>query len=262
MTDQQHPAEPVIVHLPAEIDIANAEDVGQQLRAAFTRGAAVVIADLTSTIFCDSSRACQLVLSHNYADARDAQMRFVIPDRNMLRVLTVTGIDQLLPTYPNLDAAVSAGPVLDGTRHPGDHVQAASGPGHPPDRRRTSRGRSRSGVALAPSEGRAEGALLTAILLGSRLERREDGLRLQSAPAPTRCGAQLARSAAGGLVRADAAVAPLGLRRQAAPDARRFPGLTPASCPAGAASRWSQRCCAQRWFYVRWRPCPARSARP
>ena len=102
------------MRLPAEIDIANAEDVGEQLRSAFTRGAAVVIADLTSTVFCDSSGARQFVLTHNYADFHDAQVRFVIPDRNTLRVLTVSGIDQLLSIYPSLDAAVSAGPVPDG----------------------------------------------------------------------------------------------------------------------------------------------------
>jgi anti-sigma B factor antagonist len=96
----------VIVLLPAEIDMANAEDVGEQLRAAFTRGAAVVIADLTSTVFCDSSGVRQLVLSHNYADFNGAQMRFVIPNRSILRVLDLTGIDQLLSIYPSLDAAV------------------------------------------------------------------------------------------------------------------------------------------------------------
>ena len=107
MTDLEQSAEPVIVRLPAEIDLANAEDVGEQLRSALTRGAAVVIADLTSTVFCDSAGARQLVLSHYDADFHDAQIRFVIPDRNMLRALTVTGIDQLLSIYPSLDAAVS-----------------------------------------------------------------------------------------------------------------------------------------------------------
>jgi anti-sigma B factor antagonist len=114
VTDLPHPAEPVIVRLPAEIDLANAENVGEQLRSAFTRGAAVVIADLTSTVFCDSAGARQLVLSHNYADFHDAQVRFAIPNRNMLRVLDLTGIDQLLSIYPSLDAALSAGPVPDG----------------------------------------------------------------------------------------------------------------------------------------------------
>ena len=113
MTDLERPAEPVIVRLPAEIGLANAEDVGEQLRSAFTRGAATVIADLISTVFCDSSGARQFVLSHNYADFHDAQLRFVIPERNVLRVLTLTGIDQLLSIYPSLDAALSAGSVLD-----------------------------------------------------------------------------------------------------------------------------------------------------
>ena len=97
-----------------DTDMANAERVGEQLRSAFTRGAAVVIADLTSTVFCDSAGARQFVLAHNYAAAHDAQLRFVIPDRNMLRVLTLTGLDQLLSIYPSLDAAVSAGPALAG----------------------------------------------------------------------------------------------------------------------------------------------------
>jgi anti-sigma B factor antagonist len=72
-----------------------------------------VIADLTSTVFCDSAGARQFVLSHNYADFHDAQMRFVIPDPNMLRIVTLTGLDQLLSIYPSLDAALSAGPALD-----------------------------------------------------------------------------------------------------------------------------------------------------
>ena len=65
MTDLEQSAEPVIVRLPAQIDLANAEDVGEQLRSAFTRGAAVVIAGLTPIVFCDSSGARQLALSHS-----------------------------------------------------------------------------------------------------------------------------------------------------------------------------------------------------
>jgi anti-anti-sigma factor len=91
--------------------VTNAERVGEELCSAFSRGASVVIADLTSTVFCDCAGARQFVLTHNYAGAHDAQIRFVIPGRNMLRVLPLTGIDQLLAIYPSLDAAVSAGPV-------------------------------------------------------------------------------------------------------------------------------------------------------
>lgn len=111
MTDLDQSAEPVVVRLPAEIDMANAEEVGDQLRSALTCGAAAVIADLTSTAFFDSSGARQFVLAHKYAAAHDARMRFVISDSNLLRVLTLTGLDQLLSIYPSLDAAMSADPL-------------------------------------------------------------------------------------------------------------------------------------------------------
>jgi anti-sigma B factor antagonist len=106
-------ADPVIVRLPAEIDMANAQDVGERLCSAFTPGVSVVIADLTSTVFCDSAGLRQFVMAHNYAGAHDAQVRFAIPHPSTLRVLKLTGFDQLLSIYPSLGAAVSAEPALD-----------------------------------------------------------------------------------------------------------------------------------------------------
>jgi anti-sigma B factor antagonist len=114
VTDLEQVTGPVVVHLPAEIDMVNAERVGEELCSAFIQGAAVVIADLTSTVFCDCAGARQFVLAHNLADARGTQIRFAIPGRNTLRVLTLTGLDQVLSIYPSLDAAVSAGPALAG----------------------------------------------------------------------------------------------------------------------------------------------------
>jgi anti-sigma B factor antagonist len=106
-TDREQPTEPVVVRLPAKIDLISAERVGERLCSAFTLGAAVVIADLTSTLFCDSAGIRQFVLAHNYANAHHAQLRFVIPERNVLRVLAMTGLDEFLSVYPSLDAAMS-----------------------------------------------------------------------------------------------------------------------------------------------------------
>jgi hypothetical protein len=47
VTDLQPVTGPVVMRLPAEIDMDNVEHVGEQLCSAFTRGAAVVLADLT-----------------------------------------------------------------------------------------------------------------------------------------------------------------------------------------------------------------------
>jgi anti-sigma B factor antagonist len=114
VTDAQPVTEPVIVRLPAEIDIANAEDVGEQLRCAFTPGITLVIADLTATVFCDSSGLRQLLLAHRRAQACHAQVRFAIPHREVLGVLQVTELDRLLSVYPSLNAAMSARPAPDG----------------------------------------------------------------------------------------------------------------------------------------------------
>jgi anti-sigma B factor antagonist len=114
VTDAEPVTKPVIVRLPAEIDIANAEDVGEQLRSAFTHGVTLVIADLTATVFCDSSGLRQLLVAHRRAQARHAQVRFAIPHREVLVVLKVTEVDRLLSVYPNLDAAMSARPAPDG----------------------------------------------------------------------------------------------------------------------------------------------------
>ncbi len=110
MPDPQPLAKPVIVGLPAEIDAANAAGAGLRLCAAFAPGVTVVIADLTQTVFCDSSGVSQLVLAYHCAAAHGAQLRLVVPHPNVLGVLKLTGLDGLLPVYPSLDAALSAGP--------------------------------------------------------------------------------------------------------------------------------------------------------
>ena len=55
MGDQAAPNEPVVVALPAEIDVTNSEEVYAQLMAALTPGVSAVIADMMATVFCDSS---------------------------------------------------------------------------------------------------------------------------------------------------------------------------------------------------------------
>ena len=106
MRDHERLNRPVTVALPAEIDLANAEDVGEQLRAAFAPGVTVVIADLGSTAFCDCSGARQLVLAHKRAVASNCELRVVISSAGVLRVLASLGLDCELEIYPDLAAAL------------------------------------------------------------------------------------------------------------------------------------------------------------
>ena len=61
MADPEHPPGPVIVMLPAEIDIANGAAVGQQLCSAFAPGVTIAIADMTSTVWARSRSTCSKV---------------------------------------------------------------------------------------------------------------------------------------------------------------------------------------------------------
>jgi anti-sigma B factor antagonist len=105
------PSRPVVVDLPAEIDISNAERVGEGLDAAFAAGARVVIADMTDTRFCDSSGISMLVVAHRKATASNAELRLVVLSTTVLRALTLVRLDHLLPVYPSLAEALEPKPA-------------------------------------------------------------------------------------------------------------------------------------------------------
>jgi len=110
MPDQVTPSMPVVVGLPAEIDVTNAEQVFSQLCAALGPGVDVVIADLTSTVFCDSSGLRHLLFAQQRARESDAQLRLAIPlGCPVRRVLELTGADRLLAIYPDLTEAATEG---------------------------------------------------------------------------------------------------------------------------------------------------------
>jgi anti-anti-sigma factor len=102
------PLPPRVVTLPAEIDIGNAYQIGLELRAAFAPGVPAVVADMTDTTFCDSMGARMLVLAHKTALANDAELLLALPSSQVLRILAITGLDQVLPIYPSLGSALLA----------------------------------------------------------------------------------------------------------------------------------------------------------
>ena len=95
-----------VVTLPAEIDMANADRVGADLRAAFASGVTTVVADLTATTLCDCRGIRALLLAHDHATASGAGLRLVVPSAGVLRVLAVLGLDRWLAIYPSLEKAL------------------------------------------------------------------------------------------------------------------------------------------------------------
>ena len=109
MSDQAAQATPVVVVLPAEIDVTNSELVHDRLMAAASPGVDVVIADMTSTTFCDSSGVHAVIFAHEAAAARGVQMRLAVsPDGSVRRVLQLIGVGSVMPVYPSLAEAMDA----------------------------------------------------------------------------------------------------------------------------------------------------------
>ena len=106
MHDQLPPPAPVIVIMPAEIDLTNQDRAYDQLYAALASGADVVIADFTGTTFCDCSSMRRLLAVRARAAVRDAQLRVVIsPGGSPCRVMQLMELDRRLAVYPSTEAA-------------------------------------------------------------------------------------------------------------------------------------------------------------
>ena len=97
-----------MVELPAQIDVTNAQQVGEQLAEALRPEASVVIADLGRTTFCGSSGVRMLVLATRRATASGIRLRLVVTSPAVLRIFELSGLDSLLPVYASVGEALGA----------------------------------------------------------------------------------------------------------------------------------------------------------
>jgi len=117
VTDLSHAPRPVVVALPAEIDMATAGQAGADLGSVLTRTPCTVIADMTATRFCDSSGISMLVRAHKQAAANGTELRLVVRSAAVLRTMTLAGIGKLLPIFPTVTQALATAPVAEPQLH-------------------------------------------------------------------------------------------------------------------------------------------------
>jgi anti-sigma B factor antagonist len=98
-----------VVTLPEEIDVTNADTVREELLTVINAGAALLIADMSKTTFCDSAGVSALVRVFRRASASGGSMRLVTVTPAVRRVLSITGVDRLVDTFPSVAASL-AGP--------------------------------------------------------------------------------------------------------------------------------------------------------
>jgi anti-sigma B factor antagonist len=109
MSEQAARIMPVVVELPAEIDVTNSEQVHNRLVAAMAPGVDTVIADMSATSFCDSSGVHAIMFAHEAAVTRGIQLRLAVsPSGSVRRVLQLIGAGRILSVYPSLAEAMDA----------------------------------------------------------------------------------------------------------------------------------------------------------
>lgn len=98
-----------VVTLPEHIDDSSTDHVRDQLLQIINRGAAVLIADLSRTVYCDYSGAYALARAQQRAIALGTELRLVATRDVARRVFTLTGPGRPVAVYPDLDGAIAAG---------------------------------------------------------------------------------------------------------------------------------------------------------
>jgi anti-sigma B factor antagonist len=101
-----------VVAAPAEIDASNADWLQAVLLEAAARGHETFVVDMTRTRFCASAGVGVLARAYNRALPELGELRLVMPtSASVLRVFALTGIDQVIPTFPSLYEAVEPAPA-------------------------------------------------------------------------------------------------------------------------------------------------------
>ena len=145
MQDGRFPVEMVdgvpVVAAPEEIDITNAPELRSALLEAAAHGHGTVVADLSLTQFCDSSGLHTLLAAHKRATVAGGDMLLVIPGNAVLRVFTITGVDQIIPNFTSLEEAL-AQTSANGSNGSNGHRRADGGPEGQPSVSRVDEGAS------------------------------------------------------------------------------------------------------------------------
>ena len=110
---RQAPQECTIVQICGELDVSTSADLRERLLAVLNRCTlSRLILDLSKLKFMDSSGVAVLVNTERRASLLGRTVVLVAPQRPVLRVLQICGIDHFLPIFDDIDTA-AAWPRID-----------------------------------------------------------------------------------------------------------------------------------------------------
>ncbi len=99
-----------VVSFPGRADISNAGQLRDRLLAVISRGAALLVADMSGTASCDHAAVEVVARACQRAAINGTQVRLVVTAPAVRRVLSLEGLDRLVPIYPSVEGATGPAP--------------------------------------------------------------------------------------------------------------------------------------------------------
>ncbi len=110
ITSGPGPEEVYVVHIAGEVDMSHEEELRGELRSAVAADSNGIVVDLTECEFIDSSGVRALLLSREAQNSDDGTEKLAVAasSEQILRILSVMGIDKVIPIRPTVEEAASA----------------------------------------------------------------------------------------------------------------------------------------------------------
>jgi anti-sigma B factor antagonist len=104
------PDDVYVVRIAGEVDMSHEEDLRRELRTAVVAEPNGIVVDLTACEFIDSSGVRALLLSREAQHPEDGSERLAVAasSEQILRILSVMGIDRVIPIRPTVEEAAAA----------------------------------------------------------------------------------------------------------------------------------------------------------
>ena len=104
----QWAGQPAVVALPERMDASSAGQIREELLSVINGGATALVADMTATTWCDHAGADAVVGAFQRSVISGTELRLVGTAEQVSRMLSLSGLDHLVPIYPSLAAATAA----------------------------------------------------------------------------------------------------------------------------------------------------------
>jgi anti-sigma B factor antagonist len=104
------PDDVYVVRVAGEVDMSHEQELHDELRSAVEADTKGIVVDLTECEFIDSSAIRALLLSREEKSPEGGSESFAVAASSdqILRILSVMGLDQVLPIKPTVDEAAAA----------------------------------------------------------------------------------------------------------------------------------------------------------